>query len=183
MKFSWSTLLLMCLSLETLTSIIRTDSPILVELIDLVNSVIIFLSQMTLLRWLTFLLGSLTVILTVLLFSIYLFLLTLVLFYNGFPFIRKFWSCCCLSFHWLSVKFKTGCPTSSFNLWLFSHWLGLIIWEMFHGRISLNSVLLLLLGNFMSGFRLELMYVSLIVNIRSSLTSMVFSCLCCCHKS
>ena len=33
---------------------------------------------MTLLRWLTFLLGSLTVILTVLLFCIYLFLLTLV---------------------------------------------------------------------------------------------------------
>ena len=31
----------MCLSLETLTSIIRTGSPILVELIDLVNSVII----------------------------------------------------------------------------------------------------------------------------------------------
>ena len=61
-----------------LTSIIRTGSHIVVELIDLVNSVIIFLSQMTLLRWLTFLLGSLTVILTVLLFWIYLFLLTLV---------------------------------------------------------------------------------------------------------
>ena len=40
--------------------ITRTSSPILVELIDLVNSVIIFLSQMTLLRWLTFLLGSQT---------------------------------------------------------------------------------------------------------------------------
>ena len=49
--------LLMCLSLETLTSIVRTGLPILVELIDLVNSVIIFLSQTTLLRWLTFLLG------------------------------------------------------------------------------------------------------------------------------
>ena len=59
-------------------SIIRTGLPILVELIDLVNSVIIFLSQMTLLRWLTFLLGSQTVILIVLLFWIYLFLLTLV---------------------------------------------------------------------------------------------------------
>ena len=45
------------LSLETLTSIIRTDLPILVELIYLV---IIFLSQMTLLRRLTFLLGSQT---------------------------------------------------------------------------------------------------------------------------
>ena len=41
--------------------LIRTGLPILVELIDLVNSVIIFLSQMTLLKWLTFLLGSQTV--------------------------------------------------------------------------------------------------------------------------
>ena len=38
-------------------SIIRTGLPILVELIDLVNSVIICLSQMTLLKWLTFLCG------------------------------------------------------------------------------------------------------------------------------
>ena len=68
----------MFLSLETLTSIIRTGLPILVELIDLVNSVIIFLSQMTLLRWLTFLLGSQTVILIVLLFWIYFFFLMLV---------------------------------------------------------------------------------------------------------
>ena len=48
----------MLLSLETSTSIIRTGLPILMELIDLVNSVITFLSQMTLLRWLTFLLRS-----------------------------------------------------------------------------------------------------------------------------
>ena len=60
MRFSRSTHLLMYLSLETLTSIIRTGLPILVELIDLVNPVIIFLSQTTLLRWLTFLLGSQT---------------------------------------------------------------------------------------------------------------------------
>ena len=37
MKFSQSTYLLMFLSLETLTSVIRTGLPILVELIDLVN--------------------------------------------------------------------------------------------------------------------------------------------------
>ena len=48
------------------------------ELIDLVNSVIILLSQITLLRWLTFLFASLTVILTALLFWIYFFPLTLV---------------------------------------------------------------------------------------------------------
>ena len=39
-----------------------------------------------------------------------------------------------------------------------------------HGRISLNSELLLLLVNFVSGFRLELMYISLIVSIKSNHT-------------
>ena len=57
MRFSRSTHLLICLFLETLTSIIRTGLPILVELINLVNSVIIFLSQTNLLTWLTFRLG------------------------------------------------------------------------------------------------------------------------------
>ena len=45
-----------------------------------------------------------------------------------------------------------------------------IIWEMLHGRIYLNSMLLLLLVNFASGFRLRLMYISLIESIRSSFT-------------
>ena len=72
----------MCLSLETSTCIIRTGLPILVELIDLVNSVIISLSQMTLLRWLTFLLGSQTVIFTVP-FWIYIFFLTLIFVLQG----------------------------------------------------------------------------------------------------
>ena len=54
-RFCRSTHLLMCLSLEASTSIIRTGYPILMELIDLMNSVIIFLSQITLRRWLTFL--------------------------------------------------------------------------------------------------------------------------------
>ena len=48
MRFCRSTYLLMCLSLETLISIRRTRQPILVELIDLVNSFIIFPSQTTL---------------------------------------------------------------------------------------------------------------------------------------
>ena len=52
MRFSQSTHLLIFLSLETS---IRTGLTILVGLIDLVNSVIIFLFQMTILRWLTFL--------------------------------------------------------------------------------------------------------------------------------
>ena len=40
---------------------------------------------------------------------------------------------------------------------------------MFHERISLNLVLLLLLVNFVSGFKLEVMCISLIEKIRSSL--------------
>ena len=45
-----------------------------------------------------------------------------------------------------------------------------IISEMFHGRICLNSVLLLLLLNFASGFMLKLMHISFLVSIRASLT-------------
>ena len=41
---------------------------------------------------------------------------------------------------------------------------------MFHTRMLLNLVFPLLLLNFVSGFRLELMYVSLMVNITSSIT-------------
>ena len=53
-----------------------------------------------------------------------------------------------------------------------------------HGTISLNLVLLLLLVNFISGFRLELMYISLIEILgQASFFFMVFSCLCCCHNS
>ena len=61
-----------------LMPILRTGFPIMVELINLVNFVIIFLSQMTLLRHLTFLRRSHTVILIVLLFWTYFFLLMLV---------------------------------------------------------------------------------------------------------
>ena len=46
------------------------------EQLDMAKSVIILLSQMTLLRWFTFLLRSLTETLTVLLYWIFLFLLT-----------------------------------------------------------------------------------------------------------
>ena len=77
MKFSRSTHPLMFLSLVTLTSITRTGLPILLELINLVNSVITFLSQMILLKWLTFLSRSQTVILIVLLFLDFFFLLML----------------------------------------------------------------------------------------------------------
>ena len=44
------------------------------------------------------------------------------------------------------------------------------IFFLLHGKVSLDSVLLLLVRSFMGEFRLELMYVFLIKSIRSSLT-------------
>ena len=144
---------------------------------------------MTLLRCLTFPLGSQTVILTVLLFWNYFFLLTLV-------FVLQWLSLNCkilimflaqfpLTFH----PIHNGMPhfiSLLVTILVLIEMVFVIIWEMFHGKISLNSVLLLLLVNFVSGFRLELMYVSLMereVSGQASLISMVFSCLCCCHSS
>ena len=46
----------------------------------------------------------------------------------------------------------------------------MIILEMFHGRISLILVLLLLLVNFVKSSRIELIYIFLIENNRSSVT-------------
>ena len=48
--------------------------------------------------------------------------------------------------------------------------IGTAVLGVFLGMISLNSVPLLLLVNFVSGSRLELMYISLIKSIRSSRT-------------
>ena len=163
----------MCVSLETLPSIIRTGLPILVELIYLVNSVMIFLSQTNLLRWVTFLLGSQTVILTVLLFWLYFFLLILL-------FVVQW-----LFHHWeILIMFFCQFPLTFYHIHngiscfiallmailVLIGMVFVIIWETFHGRMSLTSVLLLLVVNFFSVFRLELMYISLIVCIRSSLT-------------
>ena len=95
----------MLLSLETLTYVIRTGLLILVELIDLVNSVIIFLSQTILLRWLIFILRSQAVILVVLLFWISFLLLKLVLVLQ--------W----LSLHWkILIMLLSRFPLNSFPL-------------------------------------------------------------------
>ena len=131
-------------------------------------------------RWLTFLLRSLIGILTVLLSWIYLFLLTLV-------FVLKW-----LSIHWeipimllsqfpltfhqthFSSNFSSNwMPCLWYSLWLLLCWLGWSSWSFKRfsicGKISLHSVLLLLV-NFVSRFRFELMYISLIVSICSSPT-------------
>ena len=135
----------------------------LVKLIDLVNSVIIFLSQVTLLRWLTFLLGSLTVTFTILPFWISFFWCQ----YFG----KSGWSCCFLNFHWLSVKLKRG---FSFHYIAYNYscadWNGFCDdLREFHGGIYLKFVLLLLLVILLSWFRLELLYIS-ILNSRWCLT-------------
>ena len=82
MRFSRSNHLLMCLSLENSTSIIRTGYPNLMELIELVNSCYNFSISSGLLCW------------------IYLFLLTLVFVLQWLSLNWKFWSSYCLSFHW-----------------------------------------------------------------------------------
>ena len=135
------------------------------ELMDLVNSRIIFLPQTNLLRWLTFLLVAATV--TLLYCDCdYYFLLTL-----AFCSVRKLWSYCCLNFHWFSFKPKRGSPfhRSGYDFHVLIRTVFVIIWEMFRGTISLNSVLPLLVLNFVRWSRWELMYISLIVSMRLSL--------------
>ena len=123
------------------------------ELLDLANFAS-FLSQMTLLRLLTFLLESLFMSLRVLLFWVYFFFLMLV-------FVLQW-----LSLHWeilimflsqfplIFHQIHNGMPRFIALLMTILVLIGMvfmIIWEIFHGRISLNSVLMLLLMNFISG--------------------------------
>ena len=168
MRFSRWTHVVICLSLETLTSVIRTRYHTLVELIDLVKSVIISndLTQMVnfpvripnydshspvlldlFLLTLEFLLQWLSLHWQILIMLLSQFPLTFYQIHNGMP-------------RFIALLMNILVPVGRVFV---------IIWEMFHERISLNSVLLLLLRNFVSGFRLELMYISLIVSIRPTM--------------
>ena len=130
-------------------------------------------------RWLTFLLGSQTIILTALLFWIYFILLMLV-------FVLQW-----LSLHWeILIRLLSQFPLIFHHIHNgMLHFIALlltilvlterffvIIWKMFRGRMSLNSVLLLLLVNFVGGFRFEFTNISLIERIRSSLTQLSAAC-------
>ena len=123
-----------CLSLETLTSILKTGLPILLELTDLVNSVIIFLFHMTLLRWLTFLLGFQTV-----LFWISFFLLTPVFvlqwFFLHWEIVIMLLFQFPLTFYHIHNRITRFISLLITILVLIGTIFG-IIWEMFHGRIS-----------------------------------------------
>ena len=140
---------------------------------------------------LTFLLGSQTMILTVLLFWIYFSSDASICSTMAFPSLGNF-DHAVVS---ISIDFPSY-PQRDSPFHRIAHdysranwdWVFVIISEMFHGRISLNSVLLLPLVNFVGGFRLELMYTSLIkgqgqVSGPASFISTVFSCLCCCLGS
>ena len=52
------------------------------------------------------------------------FLLTIVFILEWLSLHWKFWSCCCLCFHWLSVKLKRRCNVSSHSLRFFLCWVG-----------------------------------------------------------
>ena len=125
--------------------------------------------QTTILRWLTFLLGSLTVILTVLLFWIYFFLLTLVFVLQmlslHLEILIMLLSQFTLTFHHISITFHAPFHRIAYDYscadldGLCDH-LRDVPWE---------DIFKLLLVNFVSGFRLELMYISLLKSIRSTL--------------
>ena len=126
-----------------------------------------FLSQTTFLRWLTFLPGSQTVILTVLLF---LFLLTVVCVLHWFSIHWKILIMLLSQFPLTFHQIHNGSPRFIAQLMTVLVLIGtvfVIIGEIFRRKICLNSVLLLLLLNCLSGFRLELMYISFMVHSHS----------------
>ena len=169
---SQSTHLQMCLSSSTLKNIIRTGLPILVELIDPVNSVLQFFISNDLTQMVNFTTRipncdshsptllyffCLTLVFVLQWFSLHWEILIMLL--SQFP----------LTFH----NIHNGMPcfiVLLMTILVLIEKVFMTIWEMFYERISLKSVLLLLLVNFVSEFRLELMYISLIESIRSSLT-------------
>ena len=168
----------MCLYLEILTSIIRTGLPILVELIDLVNPVIIFLSQTTLLRWLTFLLGLQPLLLDLFLSSDAIICSTMA--FSPLGNSDHVVVSICIGFPSYSQQDVTFHRIAYDYFWANWHGLSDYLRDVPWG-ISLKSVFLLLLVNFVSGFRL--MYISFIESIRASLTHLHgFSCFCYCHS-
>ena len=127
---------------------------------------------MTLLRWLTFLLGSKTDSHSPALLDLFI--------SSDVSFCSTMAFCPLENSDHVVVSVSIGFPSNSqrdapfhrivYDYLVLIGTVFVIVWEMFHGRLSLNLVLLLMLVNFMSGFRLELVYISLIESIRSSLT-------------
>ena len=165
MRFPQSTGLLMPLSSEILSPIIRIGLPILVEVINLVNSVIIFfisndLTQMVNVpTWTPDYDSHSPALLDLLLSCVDSICSTI-----AFPPLGN----SDYAFVSVSIDFPPklqweapfhGVPYDYYR----AYWgmVLLIIGKMFQGRISLHLVLLVLLLHFVSGFRLELIYISL----------------------
>ena len=87
---------------------------------------------------------------------------------------QVFW----LSFYWLSLRFKRAAlffVVQMVIILLLIDAIFVIIKEMFHGRMSVKLILLLLLlllVNFVSGSRMKLIHISLIINIRSRISNL-----------
>ena len=112
------------------------NKPILMELINLVNSIIIFLSQMTLPRWLTFLLGPQIDSHSTALLDFFLSSDASICSTMAFPPLGNSDHVVSVSIDFPSNSQQDAPFHSSHSLWLFLCWLVfVIIWEMFHGRI------------------------------------------------
>ena len=147
------------------------------------SSVIVFLSKLILLIFLTFLLQSLPVVSTVLIFWIYFNLMTLVFALQWLLFTVKFWSCC-LCFHRLPSKSK-GIFLFIVSF-LFSCWLGWFLWYL--RDVSRKNVFKIKASAAASGFcgwaHAGIDVYTFQHNISSSLIRLHGSgCFYCCHNS
>ena len=141
-----------------------------------------FLSQMTLLRWLTFLLRFHTVILIVLLFWISIFLLRWVFVLQSLSLHLEI----LLSLHWLSIKFKRDA-----SLYCIAYDYSCADWDGLHnhlGDVPWDDIFKLGASAAASEF-CEYVHVGVDVYIpqkisgQASFISMLFICFCCCHSS
>ena len=141
-----------------------------------------FLSQMTLLRWLTFLLRFHTVILIVLLFWISIFLLRWVFLLQSLSLHLEI----LLSLHWLSIKFKRDA-----SLYCIAYDYSCADWDGLHnhlGDVPWDDIFKLGASAAASVF-CEYVQVGVDVYIpqkisgQASFISMLFICFCCCHSS
>ena len=156
------------------------------ELIDLVSSVIIVLSQTILRRWLTLLLGSEKVILLVLVFFISFFLLTLVFVLRWvslhWKILIKLLSEFPLTFHEIHNRmphFITACDYSRADRHGLRDHLRDVPWEDIFKLSPSAASKFWWVG---SGWNWRI-YSSAYVLGQASLIAMVFSCFCYCHSS
>ena len=142
MRFLWSSHLIICLSLETLTCINykdlltysgETDRPDEIYYIFSISNDIT--SMINFPAWILHCQSHSHSRLH------YFFLLMLVFFYNDFPSIGIFSSCFCFSFHWDSIKtLKEMLHFTAQHDYSCADWNGLLEHlEMFYGRISLTQ--------------------------------------------